>query len=133
MATAMAQSDKFNPEIVEIEVEESKTEGEKEKNLNALDENIINGNNGTLAQLPSKVSNNCVLEFLGENPYLLFRITKQIEKPLLSSSNASNNSQKQAKIPPVPPEVLRTACERHQKGLMSPHIYQILTQVTFNL
>lgn len=26
----------------------------------------------------------------------------------------------------VPPEVMRTASERHQKGLMSPHIYQIL-------
>lgn len=29
-------------------------------------------------------------------------------------------------IPTTVPEVMRTASERHQKGLMSPHIYQIL-------
>ncbi|XP_063230763.1 constitutive coactivator of PPAR-gamma-like protein 1 homolog isoform X2 [Bacillus rossius redtenbacheri] len=31
-------------------------------------------------------------------------------------------------LPSVSPEVMRTASERHQKGLMSPYIYQILTQ-----
>ncbi|CAG2066131.1 unnamed protein product, partial [Timema podura] len=31
-------------------------------------------------------------------------------------------------LPVVAPEVMRTASERHQKGLMSPYIYQILTQ-----
>lgn len=31
-------------------------------------------------------------------------------------------------LPHVPPEVMRTASERHQKGLMSPWIYQILSQ-----
>uniref|UniRef100_T1INJ6 Constitutive coactivator of PPAR-gamma-like protein 1 n=1 Tax=Strigamia maritima TaxID=126957 RepID=T1INJ6_STRMM len=31
-------------------------------------------------------------------------------------------------LPNVPPEVMRTASERHQKGLMSPWIYQILSQ-----
>ncbi|KAG8233956.1 hypothetical protein J437_LFUL014165 [Ladona fulva] len=31
-------------------------------------------------------------------------------------------------LPAIPPEVMRTASERHQKGLMSPYIYQILTQ-----
>ncbi|CAM1306231.1 FAM120A (predicted), partial [Pycnogonum litorale] len=31
-------------------------------------------------------------------------------------------------LPKIPPEVMRTASERHQKGLMSPWIYQILTQ-----
>ncbi|XP_075235420.1 constitutive coactivator of PPAR-gamma-like protein 1 homolog [Lycorma delicatula] len=31
-------------------------------------------------------------------------------------------------LPPVPPEVMRTVSERHSKGLMSPCIYQILTQ-----
>lgn len=30
-------------------------------------------------------------------------------------------------LPPVPPEVMRTASERHQKGLMSPFICQILS------
>lgn len=31
-------------------------------------------------------------------------------------------------LPPIPPEVMRTVSERHNKGLMSPFIYQILTQ-----
>ncbi|XP_046665450.1 constitutive coactivator of PPAR-gamma-like protein 1 isoform X2 [Homalodisca vitripennis] len=31
-------------------------------------------------------------------------------------------------LPTVPPEVMRTVSERHNKGLMSPCIYQILTQ-----
>ncbi|XP_044580080.1 constitutive coactivator of PPAR-gamma-like protein 1 homolog isoform X2 [Cotesia glomerata] len=33
---------------------------------------------------------------------------------------------KPVSIPTTVPEVMRTASERHQKGLMSPHIYQIL-------
>ncbi|XP_022256575.1 uncharacterized protein LOC111089087 [Limulus polyphemus] len=33
------------------------------------------------------------------------------------------------KLPRVPPEVMRTTKERHQKGLMSPWIYQLLSQV----
>lgn len=32
------------------------------------------------------------------------------------------------KLPKVPPEVMRTASERHQKALMSPWIYQLLSQ-----
>lgn len=35
-------------------------------------------------------------------------------------------------LPVVPPEVMRTVSERHNKGLMSPCIYQILTQVTLS-
>jgi hypothetical protein len=38
-------------------------------------------------------------------------------------------SNKLTSLPSIPPEVMRTASERHQKGLMSPYIYQILTQV----
>jgi hypothetical protein len=38
-------------------------------------------------------------------------------------------SNKLPSLPSIPPEVMRTASERHQKGLMSPYIYQILTQV----
>ncbi|XP_069703261.1 constitutive coactivator of PPAR-gamma-like protein 1 homolog isoform X1 [Periplaneta americana] len=37
-------------------------------------------------------------------------------------------SNKLTSLPQIPPEVMRTASERHQKGLMSPYIYQILTQ-----
>lgn len=55
-----------------------------------------------------------------------------------SSSNSDpSDSLKKAKIkkdkapvlPPVPHEVMRTVSERHNKGLMSPYIYQILSQV----
>lgn len=61
---------------------------------------------------------------------------------LISSSSSSSSSptpspshitaepttqyEKPISIPTTVPEVMRTACERHQKGLMSPHIYQIL-------
>jgi hypothetical protein len=48
-------------------------------------------------------------------------------------SNKSDDSKKGDKVvielPAVPPEVMRTVSERHNKGLMSPCIYQILTQV----
>ncbi|XP_076168865.1 constitutive coactivator of PPAR-gamma-like protein 1 homolog [Ptiloglossa arizonensis] len=46
-----------------------------------------------------------------------------------SPSHATADSAKRAEqtnIPTTVPEVMRTASERHQKGLMSPHIYQIL-------
>ncbi|KAL2747304.1 constitutive coactivator of PPAR-gamma-like protein 1 [Vespula maculifrons] len=48
-----------------------------------------------------------------------------------SPSHATTDSTKQIEktttsIPSTVPEVMRTASERHQKGLMSPHIYQIL-------
>lgn len=33
-----------------------------------------------------------------------------------------------SKIPPVSPEIMRIASERHQKGLMHPWIYQLLSQ-----
>lgn len=54
-----------------------------------------------------------------------------------SSSSEPSDSQKKARIkkdkapvlPPVPHEVMRTVSERHSKGLMSPYIYQILSQV----
>ena len=61
---------------------------------------------------------------------------------LISSSSSSSSSsatspchgtvdtpkqtEKNITIPASVPEVMRTASERHQKGLMSPHIYQIL-------
>lgn len=32
-------------------------------------------------------------------------------------------------LPPVSHEVMRTLSDRHSKGLMSPYIYQILSQV----
>lgn len=32
-------------------------------------------------------------------------------------------------LPPVGPEIMRTASERHQKGMMSPWVYQVLSQV----
>ncbi|KAK3691038.1 hypothetical protein RRG08_049343 [Elysia crispata] len=41
--------------------------------------------------------------------------------------NAMGDAQKK-KIPQVPNEILRVAVDRHQKGLMHPFIYQVLTQ-----
>ena len=38
--------------------------------------------------------------------------------------------QYQSSLPSVAAEVLRTAFERHRRGLMSPYMYQLLTQVT---
>jgi len=46
-----------------------------------------------------------------------------------SPSHATADSARQLEkthIPTTSPEVMRTASERHQKGLMSPYIYQIL-------
>lgn len=43
----------------------------------------------------------------------------------------SGEGQYQPSLPPVAAEVLRTAYERHRRGLMSPYMYQLLTQVSF--
>lgn len=32
-------------------------------------------------------------------------------------------------LPPVSPEIMRIASERHQKGMMCPWVYQVLSQV----
>ena len=45
----------------------------------------------------------------------------------------SGEGQYQPSLPPVAAEVLRTAYERHRRGLMSPYMYQLLTQVSFFL
>lgn len=41
----------------------------------------------------------------------------------------SGEGQYQPSLPPVAAEVLKTAYERHRRGLMSPYMYQLLTQV----
>ncbi|XP_063992108.1 constitutive coactivator of PPAR-gamma-like protein 1 homolog isoform X3 [Diachasmimorpha longicaudata] len=43
----------------------------------------------------------------------------------LHAGSEGKKEEKVLSIPPTVPEVMRTASERHQKGLMSPHIYQI--------
>ncbi|XP_034241898.1 constitutive coactivator of PPAR-gamma-like protein 1 homolog [Thrips palmi] len=70
-------------------------------------ETLENGTvNGTSQHLPSDVTPSaCSGTITDKEPY------SQDLKPL----------------PPVPPEVMRTASERHQKGLMSPYICQILS------
>lgn len=59
----------------------------------------------------------------------------EIREPKQSSSPVEGNQEAGPQIdtsplplPPVPHEVMRTASERHQKGLMCPWIYQVLTQ-----
>ncbi|XP_011306830.1 constitutive coactivator of PPAR-gamma-like protein 1 homolog [Fopius arisanus] len=46
--------------------------------------------------------------------------------PLHGEREGKKHEEKILSIPTTVPEVMRTASERHQKGLMSPHIYQIL-------
>ena len=45
------------------------------------------------------------------------------------SGPKNGEGQYQSSLPPVAAEVLRTAYERHRRGLMSPYMYQLLTQV----
>ncbi|XP_065201519.1 constitutive coactivator of PPAR-gamma-like protein 1 homolog isoform X3 [Planococcus citri] len=61
----------------------------------------------------------------------------QLEKPKASATVAAATTTTTTKpkkdkpapiLPPVPHEVMRTVSERHSKGLMSPYIYQILSQ-----
>ncbi|XP_011330413.1 constitutive coactivator of PPAR-gamma-like protein 1 homolog isoform X2 [Ooceraea biroi] len=46
--------------------------------------------------------------------------------PSHATADSARQPEKTTSIPSTSPEVMRTASERHQKGLMSPHIYQIL-------
>ncbi|XP_012135651.1 constitutive coactivator of PPAR-gamma-like protein 1 homolog isoform X2 [Megachile rotundata] len=46
--------------------------------------------------------------------------------PSHATADSTKQTEKITNIPSTVPEVMRTASERHQKGLMSPHIYQIL-------
>ena len=46
---------------------------------------------------------------------------------------SKGEGQYQSSLPSVAAEVLRTAYERHRRGLMSPYMYQLLTQVTYLL
>jgi len=59
----------------------------------------------------------------------LFYMFKNSKSAAGSDDVIGPASKKLTSLPSVPPEVMRTASERHQKGLMSPYIYQILTQV----
>lgn len=51
----MAQPGKFNSEMAELEVEKAKAEAEKDKNINGIEDNLLNGNNGTAVTSPPKV------------------------------------------------------------------------------
>ncbi|XP_012218409.1 constitutive coactivator of PPAR-gamma-like protein 1 homolog isoform X2 [Linepithema humile] len=46
--------------------------------------------------------------------------------PSHATADSTRQPEKTTNIPSTSPEVMRTASERHQKGLMSPYIYQIL-------
>ena len=45
---------------------------------------------------------------------------------------ASDQKNLDAKAPQISPEIMRVASERHQKGLMSPWVYQLLSLVRIN-
>ncbi|XP_033337606.1 constitutive coactivator of PPAR-gamma-like protein 1 homolog [Megalopta genalis] len=46
--------------------------------------------------------------------------------PSHATADSARQAEKTTSIPTTVPEVMRTVSERHQNGLMSPHIYQIL-------
>ncbi|KAL0276882.1 UNVERIFIED_CONTAM: hypothetical protein PYX00_004350 [Menopon gallinae] len=102
---AVAQPAKFTQQLEGDEAEETKAEIEKDKAIANGDEEILQNGN---------IANNSSVSLKPGKPD--------------SPRGSSPNLVKQPKIPSIPPDVLRTACERHQKGLMSPYIYQILTQ-----
>lgn len=43
--------------------------------------------------------------------------------------NEHSQNEVEFKLPQISPEIMRIASERHQKGLMSPWVYQLLSQV----
>ncbi|CAD6207136.1 GSCOCG00010130001-RA-CDS [Cotesia congregata] len=52
--------------------------------------------------------------------------SSSVTSPSHPTTGQTKVADKPVSIPTTVPEVMRTASERHQKGLMSPHIYQIL-------
>lgn len=56
--------------------------------------------------------------------------SKSSKEFCVGDKKQKNKKEKPAPVlPQVSHEVMRTLSERHSKGLMSPHIYQILSQV----
>lgn len=51
------------------------------------------------------------------------------ERESWTAAPKTGEGQYQPSLPPVAAEVLKTAYERHRRGLMSPYMYQLLTQV----
>lgn len=82
-------------------------------------------------QIPPTTVGNGLDTVNGTNHSLLISSSSSSSSSSATSpSHALTDSKETDKISTVPstvPEVMRTASERHQKGLMSPYIYQILT------
>lgn len=74
--------------------------------------------NGSLEPINGNASTSSITAQLGD---LSMDVSKR-------GDEKGEKSDGKKKAPKLPPEVLRTACERHQRGLMSHYIYQILTQ-----
>ncbi|KAH9504768.1 hypothetical protein Btru_061924 [Bulinus truncatus] len=51
-----------------------------------------------------------------------------LDPRILGNAMGDAQNKKNLGFPQVPNEILRVAVDRHQKGLMHPHIYQVLTQ-----
>ncbi|XP_055881657.1 constitutive coactivator of PPAR-gamma-like protein 1 homolog isoform X2 [Biomphalaria glabrata] len=56
------------------------------------------------------------------------QVPRNIDARVLGNAMGDAQSKKNLGFPQVPNEILRVAVDRHQKGLMHPHIYQVLTQ-----
>ncbi|KAK0085742.1 hypothetical protein PV325_004479 [Microctonus aethiopoides] len=106
-ATANA---KAAPKIV-IDPPSRQSQGDNEMTKSEEEQGDGHALNGTHNLLISSSSSSS--SSLATSPsHVTAESTKSIEKPI--------------SIPKTVPEVMRTASERHQKGLMSPYIYQIL-------
>ncbi|XP_046419982.1 constitutive coactivator of PPAR-gamma-like protein 1 homolog isoform X1 [Neodiprion fabricii] len=106
-ATANAQA---APQIV---IEPPGIQGHGDADNNRTDEEQNNGHaiNGTHNLLISSSSSSS---------------SSTATSPSHITIDSTKQSESTTSIPSTVPEVMRTASERHQKGLMSPHIYQIL-------
>lgn len=91
--------------------------------------------------MPSHISNVFTDQYLTlrkNNTYMLcLKLLKYFLKLLYCVSGVTVETEDKTKKreseknkwPKVAPEIMRIASERHQKGLMSPWIYQVLSQV----
>ncbi|XP_013779600.1 constitutive coactivator of PPAR-gamma-like protein 1 homolog isoform X2 [Limulus polyphemus] len=79
--------------------------------------------------LPSPSTSSCSSDSISNcySPEIAWA-SKQKNKQNSVDSKVTPTGTTSIEIPRISPEVMRTASERHQKGLMSPWIYQLLSQ-----
>lgn len=143
-ATGCYNSSGDAPDIVVEPVNQSQTKAgvpnsnhvnENLKQAQISDENVYNGNavsstphvNGSLLPSSSTSTSSDNSTPSRQSPEVIWSANQQQQKSEPGSYRGQANIDL-PKLPRIPPEVMRTASERHQKGLMSPWIYQVLSQ-----